>query len=222
MAQMTCDGFRDLSAELSLGLLEGRERAAALAHAASCEACQHELTALGDVADELVSLTPAIEPPTGFETRVIAGLSGHRRKHLRDPFRRAWVLAAAAVVAAAVAIGGWALSGGLGESTAHYVTRPVSAPLMAGGHEMGEVMLVANTHTWLSMAVSGGPGNATVTCRLLERDGRTVTVGSFQLVGGEGYWAAAVPGQASDVMAAQLVAADGSTIATADLGGSSR
>jgi hypothetical protein len=217
MAEVTCTEFHDLAPELALGLLEGRQRAAALAHVAGCDACQHELTSLGGVVDDLVSLTPAVEPPPGFETRVIARLPAHHRHQRRNPFRRVWAVAAAAVVAAAVAIGGWALSGGLGESASNYAARPVSAPLMAGGHEMGEVMLVGGPHTWLSMAVSGGPENATVTCRLLERGGRVVTVGTFQLVGGEGYWAAAVPGQASDVVAAQLVGANGSIIAMAHL-----
>jgi len=214
---MTCAAFGELVPELALGLLDGRERAAALAHAARCDACQHELTALGEVADDLVTLTPAIEPPPGFETRVLAALRAGqpRRSPFGQPARRVRVLAAAAAVAAGVALGGWALAGGFSESPTQYAAGAVSAPLMVGGHQMGEVTFTRSA--WLTMAVEGGPPSATVTCQVLHRNGDVVTVGSFQLADGQGYWAAAVPGGSADVVAARLVAANGKTIATADL-----
>ncbi|MBO0732451.1 MAG: hypothetical protein J2P57_24530 [Acidimicrobiaceae bacterium] len=216
MAEMTCASFTELAPELALGLLDGRERATALAHAASCDACQHELTALGALADELVTLTPAVEPPPGFETRVIAALQVPHRHSSRS--RRVLAVAAAAAVAVGLSLGGWALSDNLGGSASHAVAAPPSAPLLTpGGHEVGEAMLTGPGSSWLSMIVSAGPDQATVTCRLVLSDGDLVTVGSFQLAGGEGYWAAAVPGGSTKVVGVQLVGANGKTIATANL-----
>ncbi|HEV2368250.1 MAG TPA: zf-HC2 domain-containing protein, partial [Acidimicrobiales bacterium] len=64
---MNCAELRDIAPELALGVLPGQERAAALAHLQSCPACQAEVEHLTDVADELVALAPAVEPPLGFE-----------------------------------------------------------------------------------------------------------------------------------------------------------
>lgn len=231
MAEMTCTAFTELAPELALGLLDGRERASALAHAATCDPCQHELIALGALADELVTLTPAVEPPPGFETRVIAALrqpdqpggstapGGMRVHRLVGRSRRVLAMAAAAaVVAAGVALGGWALSNDHGSPATHPVAAPPSAPLLAaGGRDVGEVTLAGPGRSWMSITVSGGPDRATVTCRAVMADGRLVTIGSFQLAGGQGYWAAPVPGGSAEVVGAQVVAADGKTIATADL-----
>jgi hypothetical protein len=75
MTDLTCGQFEDLSAELALGILEGRERAVALAHVEHCADCRQDLLAMGAVADRLVELTPSAEPPAGFETRVLARLN---------------------------------------------------------------------------------------------------------------------------------------------------
>ena len=50
MDDMSCDEFAEVAAELALGVLTGRERAAALAHLDGCESCREhvrELTMVG-------------------------------------------------------------------------------------------------------------------------------------------------------------------------------
>src|ERR1700683_4325260 len=66
--------FADAAAELALGVLTGRERARALAHLDQCEACRENVRQLTVTGEELVGLLPAIEPPAGFETRVMERL----------------------------------------------------------------------------------------------------------------------------------------------------
>jgi hypothetical protein len=70
----SCEELRALAPELALGIADGKERAEALAHLASCAACRSYLAELSDVADDLLALTPSEEPPVGFETRVLAEL----------------------------------------------------------------------------------------------------------------------------------------------------
>jgi hypothetical protein len=72
--EMGCAEFADAAAELALGVLTGRERARALAHLDQCESCRENVRQLTVTGEELVGLLPAIEPPAGFETRVMERL----------------------------------------------------------------------------------------------------------------------------------------------------
>jgi hypothetical protein len=71
---MTCAELRDVAAELALGVLTGRERAAAVAHLEKCEACRENVRQLMVTGEQLLELLPPAEPPAGFETRVLERL----------------------------------------------------------------------------------------------------------------------------------------------------
>jgi Putative zinc-finger len=71
----SCDDFQALGAELALGILDRREGAEVLAHVATCPACARELVGLGALADRIVCLSPRVEPPMGFEIRVLSSLA---------------------------------------------------------------------------------------------------------------------------------------------------
>lgn len=71
MSEMSCREFQDAAAELSLGVLTGRERAQAIAHLDHCEACRESVRQLTQTGEGLLGLLPTIEPPAGFETRVL-------------------------------------------------------------------------------------------------------------------------------------------------------
>jgi hypothetical protein len=69
---MTCAGLADVAAELALGVLTGRERAMAVAHLDTCDACREDVRQLMETGEQLRELLPPVEPPAGFETRVLA------------------------------------------------------------------------------------------------------------------------------------------------------
>jgi anti-sigma-K factor RskA len=71
MDDMSCHEFGGVAAEFALGVLTGRERAAALAHLDGCESCREQVRELTMVQDELLALLPSAEPPAGFESRVL-------------------------------------------------------------------------------------------------------------------------------------------------------
>ena len=60
MDDMSCDEFAGVAAELALGVLTGRERAAALAHLDGCESCREQVRELTMVQDELLALLPSM------------------------------------------------------------------------------------------------------------------------------------------------------------------
>jgi hypothetical protein len=68
---MTCEEIRDLAPEIALGIADGEERAEALRHLSTCADCRRVVEQLSQVADELLVLAPAQEPPPGFESRVV-------------------------------------------------------------------------------------------------------------------------------------------------------
>ena len=72
--EMGCAEFDDAAAELALGVLTGRERARALEHLDWCEECRENVRQLAVTGEEFVGLLPAMEPPAGFETRVMERL----------------------------------------------------------------------------------------------------------------------------------------------------
>jgi hypothetical protein len=72
--EMSCVELADVAAELALGVLTGRERAAAVAHLERCESCREDVRQLMATGDQLLGLLPPVEPPVGFETRVLERL----------------------------------------------------------------------------------------------------------------------------------------------------
>jgi len=239
---MNCAEFGDVAAELALGVLTGRERADALAHLDHCDACREHVRQLTATGEQLLGLLPAVEPPPGFESRVMERLGfaepaqrpvRHRHERARGragtkrtfgiirggtgpsrPARR--VLAAAAVVVAVFvsALGGWGL---------HAATSPSPKPalstaaLLSADHEnAGEVFLFNGSPRWMYMSVDlDNSGNGTVTCQLISADGQVTNVGSFRLSDGYGSWGS--PSWVGDgtPVGARLLAANGTVLATA-------
>ena len=134
--------------------------------------------------------------------------------------RRMLTVAAAALAVVACGLGGWALRGttapsASGGSTASAPLR--EATLLSATHESeGKVYLYDGSPRWLYMGVdTQSSSNDTVICQLVERGGKVITIGSFQLKGGYGAWGSPDPIAASDVTSARLMSADGMVLASA-------
>jgi hypothetical protein len=104
MTEMNCAQLRDAAPDMALGLLTGEDRAAAIAHLDRCQECRAEVSSLAETADELLVLTPEVEPPPNFESGVLARLPQPATPR-RTTLTAWWAVAAAAVVAALVAAG---------------------------------------------------------------------------------------------------------------------
>ncbi len=223
LTDMSCEEFAQVAAELALGVLTGRERARAIAHLDRCDTCREHVRQLSLTGEEMLGLLPSVEPPAGFETRVMGRL-GHTTAAKRPKWTRL-MLAAAAVSLAAVAcgLGGWGLRDAIsapspGSSTAQATLR--SAALLTSAHQTaGRIFLYKGDPRWLYMDVDidtgAGAGNGTVICQLEASGGRMVTVGSFRLDGGYGWWGSPDPIKAASVTGARLTSLNGTVLATA-------
>ena len=242
--EMGCREFSDVAAELALGVLTGRERAQALAHLDHCASCREKVRELTATSEGLLGLLPSVEPPAGFEARVMdrLGLAApapspasqpgwtsrlaapgpqtcppgrHRPGQARPAGRTRRALALAAVTLAVVAAG---LGGwGLRPGTPAPAGAPLSsATLLSASHQAaGKVFLYQGSSPWLYMSVNVPTGNGTVICQVESRDGHITTVGSFRLTDGRGYWGNPVPATQGSLTGARLVGPDGTVLATA-------
>lgn len=154
---MTCAELEELAAELALGTLAGDERAGALDHLARCASCRELVDQLGRVADGMLQLAPAAEPPPGFESRVLAGMGVRPASVPTGPSRRRMLLGAAAVALVA------ALSGAVG-ATVVDGDRPAGA-------EVRTALVVDEEGRWTCRAVVYGADPTWLVVSLDRSDG---------------------------------------------------
>jgi hypothetical protein len=174
-----CSELIELAPELAAGNLCGEERAAAIAHLDACPSCQQVVNSFNTVTDRLLLLTRRVEPPAGFEQRVLAALpTDLPSRHLRARPRRRWatLVGAAAALVLTFAAGGLLIDRGFAGKPA------VAAADMrtVNGDVVGQVFLHEDGRTSLFMSLPGwagqieryGPANATYTLRIETTDGR--------------------------------------------------
>jgi len=213
-----CDRYAVDLPELALGILTGRERAQALAHVEGCPACHAEMERLSVAADSLLEGLPAVEPPLGFEVRLMERLGVGRgaprpvrpRWHLRRPL----VLAACLLLFVGVGLGvgaGW-------------LARPVQRPtigasafgtepgghvetesLVSAGRTLGTVTVYSGRTSWLFMSLDDGSWSGKASCQVRLADGRTASLGSFWLNDGYGAWGVTIPTGTGPIETASVV-----------------
>jgi hypothetical protein len=221
--ELSCDEFRELAPELALGTAPGEERARALQHVVACSNCRRDLDELSGVADNLLLLAPAYEPPVGFESRVVDRISSEPRP---ARWRRALPAVLAAVLAAIAALGLTYVAGKEDrELAAHYRKALEQAngsyfgglPLRdADGRRTGHVFAYAGSPSWLVVLLTGSTGSGTYAVELVTREGANVQLGSVDVVNGRGTFGSTVSVSLRDVARIQLVEGDGEDLLRAE------
>ncbi|WP_225800325.1 anti-sigma factor [Streptomyces sp. NK15101] len=214
-----------------------------------CRAHVERLTAVGDgllgllpgaeppvgfetrvVRTMLPASAPSPSPAPG--TSAVAGRWMRGRRVRGRRFRMA---AAGVATALAFGFGGWAV-GTVVESaprvaapSPHALEAALVSPDPAGnGREVGRIYAhpadATGGNGWVYMSVDLGDGPAAdgpVRCLLVRADGSAVSLGSFPVRAGYGYWGAPAPAglDPGTLSGARLVAADGTVLATARFAG---
>ena len=185
------------------------------------------LSRLGFPVPQPGTTSPGTTPQPGTAPQPGSALPGPAAPATRRPAvgagapwtRRLLAAAAAIVVLAGVAVGGW----GFGRSTAAHPAPAAQAALSSavfvtpGHHSAGEVFVYRGAPSWLYMSVDLPSGDGMVSCQLIGSNGKVTTVGSFQLANGYGAWGSPDPWTPSSIQGARLVAADGTVLAVASL-----
>jgi hypothetical protein len=205
---VTCDEVRAVAAELALDELMGSERAAALSHLAGCAECRAEVADLAAVADAVLLLAPAAEPPAGFESRVVARLTPAPSR------RRGRLMAVAAAVAAAV-LGG--VIGFAAQGDDDRTDLPAAAVLVdQRGNAAGSVVLAAGPDR-MTCVFEGEAFGGGYSVEVVDGDGLVTDVGSFAFDGVPWSWTVPLPVDAEDVRTVRVLDDDGELRALAEL-----
>jgi hypothetical protein len=229
--QQQCDAYAENLAELALGILTGRARAATLAHVDSCAHCAEELEQLSRAADAVVSVAPELEPTVGFEVRLFnrMGLGDDpapvRIEGRRGPLRWVagaprWALAsAAAVVALLVGLSiGWSTGSPAGSPHATEPGAPVTtAVLKEHGNAVGSVATYGGATPWMIVTMEDSSAHGVLTCEVITDNGATHRIGTFSATYGYAAWDAPLKVAPQDVRQAEVVSSNGTVIATASL-----
>jgi hypothetical protein len=226
-----CDGYSENLAELALGILTGRARAATLAHVDSCAHCAEELEQLSRAADAVVSVAPELEPIVGFEVRVFNRMGlvddpapvpidlGQRRRGSRRWVAGAprWALAsAAAVIALLVGLSiGWSVGSPSGSS--HPADAVATVALKDHGHAVGTVATYGGATPWMIVTLDDSSAHGALTCKVITDDGVTHKIGTFSATYGYAAWDAPLKVAPQDVRKAEVVSSNGTVVATASL-----
>lgn len=219
---MTCSELREVAAELALGILEGGERGAALAHLDHCPACRAEVDDLAAAADAVLTAAPEAEPPPGFEVGVLERLAAERAGappapvvplHRHRP--RALVLAAAALVLLAGIGLGVTLerSGSSGAGPVEVARAPMITP---EGVTIGEAWRTGGDEALVFVSVPAWAeptpevaARSPFTLELDLADGAEASQGAIATDVGGTTWVGSTDLAGGDIAAVSLVDADG-------------
>ena len=223
-----CGRYADGIVELALGISTGRERALALAHVEVCARCHAEMEHLSLAADSLLEVVPAIEPPLGFEVRLMERLGVGRG--IRQSVRRQWFVRRASwamacflllvVVGAGVGTG-WLVRGGQHQPAVRsaFGTGPAgrvqTASLLAAGRRIGNVTVYSGQTTWLFMSLEDGSWSGKATCQVRLAGGKTELLGTFWLENGYGAWGVTLAPGTGKIRSASVLSGGG-VLASAD------
>ena len=183
---MTCAELEELAAELALGTVAGAERAGALDHLAGCASCRELVDQLARVADNMLLLAPVIEPPPGFESKVLGRIGVAPVQELR-PRRRRRVLVGVAAVALVAAMAGAGVA-----RLAEENDRPVDIRSVLIADDEGQwtcrAMVYGDNPTWLVVSLDrvDGSNNSFTVEALHEGNPAPVPVGTLTLERGHG------------------------------------
>jgi hypothetical protein len=156
MNKLDCAGLIDVAPELAAGTLCGEDRAAAIAHLATCPSCQREVNELATVTDRLLLLGPSVEPSAGFEQRVLAALESNApmstRRRLSIRARPVPKLIAVAALVVALVTGGLLLDAATptDSGNAHAEMRTVEGEVVGHAylHQDDPTLLVVTLPGW--------------------------------------------------------------------------
>jgi hypothetical protein len=219
---MTCDEFREQLAELAVGGIDASLRNDLLSHAATCASCQIALEQMTTVADRILDETLEIEPPPGFEQRVLSHLNTAPLATARAPRARVRtaVLLACALAAGSIAtvLVANAVRDGARPSAAVHEVRHGTL-IRKDGRPNGRVTLVDQPRAMVIVTIDHPrPFTGRVSCELELANGQKSVVGSWSYEDVEsGAWAVGIPDESLTAIRMNVLDTTGAVAASSTL-----
>jgi hypothetical protein len=220
---MTCDEFRQQLAELAVGGIDASERNDLLSHTANCASCQMALEQTTSVADRVLDETPEIEPPPGFEQRVLSHLNAAPFAAISAPRARmrTAVLVACALAAGSIAtvlVANTVRGRAQPSATVHAVRH--GTLIRKDGRPNGQVTLVDQPRAMVIITIDHPrPFTGRVSCELELANGQKSVVGSWSYDDVEsGAWAVGIPNDSLAAVRMNVLDPTGAVAASSILG----
>ncbi len=220
---MTCNEFREQLAELAVGGIDASERNDLLSHTAACASCQMALEQMTTVADRVLDETLEIEPPPGFEQRVLSHLNAAPLAATVSAPRarvRTAVLVACALAAGSIAtvLGANAVRDRARPSAAVHAVRQGTL-VRKDGRPNGQVMLVDRPRAMVIVTIDHPrPFTGRVNCELVLPNGQKSVVGSWSYDEVEsGAWAVGIPDESLAAIRMNVLDTTGAVAASSTL-----
>ncbi|MDX6581849.1 MAG: hypothetical protein QOI10_1033 [Solirubrobacterales bacterium] len=223
MTGADCPRLQELGPEIALGIADGADRAWALEHLADCPECRARIERLSALADELLLVAPGVEPPAGFEGRVVDSIHPRARSRAR---RLALPVAAALAAAACAAAAVWfalgddrELAGSYRETLAvahgqYFDAAPLELP---GGQPVGYAYGYQGRTSWMLAVVYDGVPDGRYELEVVTDEGRRLPLRPLVVAGGHGSAGGATAVDYDDVSQLRLLDAGGRELADSDL-----
>jgi len=211
-----CVTVQDRLPELAFGVLDGVDREELLRHLEGCSRCRAEVGELAGIADRLGHLAPEIEPPAGFQGRVLAAMG---TRPVRRRGRRFVAVAAAVLVGVlAVGVGVEVWTGAAGPSSEVGAPAVRTVPMLDHqGVAVGHVV-VGRDRRNLAVSIEYAIPDGTYTLTLRSGASPAQTIAALAVVGGRGAWRGAVQLPDSGPMLLSMLDHSAVTVCQAVLG----
>ena len=209
--QMGCSDLREVAAELAVGSLSGDERAAAVSHLAGCQSCQQLMGELTGIADDLLLMAPEIEPPPGFESRVLTRLSESSRVVEMGTRRRSRLRSLVAIAACVIlgAIGGAVTAQVIADDDSPQQLRTALA-LSSSGNTTCRVVVTTGEPASLLISLDNSQGRtADYVAEAQPEQGAPIPLGRFAMSDGHGMLAKTLDIDGADVASIRVFSMDG-------------
>jgi hypothetical protein len=204
MSPLTCAQVQEAAPELALGILGGAERAEVVHHVDHCARCQALVAQYAEAADALPLLAPELEPPAGFETRVLARLGAPKRRSRR----RALVLAA--VAAALAAILSITVVRVVESTTGNDTAAPVAVKMVDGSAKLPAGWAYVTNGVSVAVNVDYGIPDGQYTVRVDPAAGSAHDLGTMTVSGSHGSFTGTSPEPLTSGSTISMVDASGS------------
>jgi len=158
---------------LVLGQVDPQRRAELTAHLLACSTCRREHDEMTATVSDLLPVVPAVQPPLGFDERVLGGLGLHRTRRRPVRSRAGLVLAAAALVVILTGLVARTIDRDDGDDGGSVAIGEVSVlELVDGGDDVGTVSIgEVEGGTVMVVALVTAPDGASYRCRTTFSDG---------------------------------------------------
>jgi hypothetical protein len=181
--------------DLVLGDVDADRRAAMAAHLMRCAACRGDYDDLTATMEDLLPAVPAVQPPLGFDERVLARLptGAGAAGAGSSPRRGRWLAVAAAVlVVVLVPLGVWAATRDSAGGTAGTAGELATLHRTRDDATVGTVSISDVDGAAVAVvALVGAPADVAYYCRMRFADGSTVDSEAWPA--GNGAWIVPLP-----------------------------